>query len=72
MGRLLGGGLLFLADRLVESGLLLLLDLAVTRPAPLELAIGMAVNGLLVAGVFAIVQRVRGRDAVRSPTRRRG
>ena len=31
-----------------------------TRPAPLELAIGMAVNGLLVAGVFAIVQRVRG------------
>ena len=70
-GRLLGGGVLFLADRLVEMGLLVLLDLAVTKPIPLDLAVGAGLNGLLVAAAFAIVQRARGQDAVRRPARRR-
>jgi rod shape-determining protein MreD len=70
-GRLLGGGTLFLADRLIEIGLLLLLDLAVAEPVPLDFGVGAGANGLLVAAAFAIVQRVRGRDAVRRPARRR-
>ncbi len=71
-GRLVSGALLWLADRGLETGLLLLLDQAVAPPAPLDLAVGAAVNGLLVTSVFAIVHRVRGREAARRPMRRIG
>lgn len=71
-GRLLGGALLFLSDRLVEIGLLLLLDLSVATPVPLDLAVGAVTTGVLVAAVFWLVERVAGRDSVRRPARRRG
>jgi rod shape-determining protein MreD len=71
-GRMLGGALLFVVDRLLEAALLLLLNLSIVPLAWTELALGAVVNGLLVAVVFSIVQKVRGRDAVRRPGRRRG
>jgi rod shape-determining protein MreD len=70
-GRSLVGAALFLMDRLLEAGLLLLLNLSIVPLAPAELALGAGINGLLVAVVFSIVQKVRGRDAVRRPGRRR-
>lgn len=70
-GQLVGGGLLFLGERLIETGLLLMLDQAIAPLAPMELAIGVVVNGLLVAAVFTILDRVTGRDAVRGAVRRR-
>lgn len=71
-GRMVMGAALFLVDRLVEAGLLLLLNLSIAPLAPLSLALGAGGNGLLVAVVFAIVQKVRGQEAVRRPGRRRG
>ena len=71
-GRLAGGGLFFIADRFVEMGLLLLLGLSVVRPTVSELAIGATVNALLISGVFGLVDRARGRQRPRSPSRRRG
>ncbi len=71
-GRMVVGAALFLMDRLVEAGLLLLLNLSIVPLAPLDLVLGAGINGLLVAVVFAIVQKVRGQDAVRRPARRRG
>lgn len=70
-GRLLGGAFFFLADRLLEVGLLLLLDQTVAPLSPAGLAIGAAASGLLVAGVFAILNRLRGRETIRRPVRRR-
>ncbi len=71
LGQFFGGALLFAGDRLVETGLMLLLDLEVSpmRPAPLVAA--AAINGVLVTGVFAVVQRTAGRNS-RRPIRRRG
>lgn len=71
-GRMLVGAALFLTDRLVEAGLLLLLNLSIVPLAPLDLAMGAGINGLLVAVIFSIVQKVRGQEAVRRPVRRRG
>ena len=71
-GRMFVGAALFLMDRLVEAGLLLLLNLSIVAPDPLDLALGAGINGLLVAVVFSIVQKVRGQEAVRRPVRRRG
>lgn len=70
-GRLAGGGLFFVADRFVEMGLLLLLGLSVVKPTVSELAIGAAVNAVLVTGVFGLIDRVRGQARRAAPARRR-
>lgn len=71
-GQILGGGVLFLADRLIEAGLLLLLDLSLAPLDPVNLLVGAGTNGLLVAAVSAIVSSVRGGEARRGAARRRG
>jgi rod shape-determining protein MreD len=71
-GRMLVGAALFLLDRLVEAGLLLLLNLSIVPLAPLPLVLGAGINGLLVAVIFSIVPKVRGEDSARRPARRRG
>jgi rod shape-determining protein MreD len=63
-GRFLSGALLTVADRLLEVALLKLLDQTARPPAPLAMTIRAVVTGLLVVLVFAILDRVRGKDVV--------
>ena len=69
-GQFFGGAFLFAGDRLVEMGLMLLLDLEVSPIRPAALVAAAAANGALVTAVFALVQRTAGRQATR-PARRR-
>jgi cell shape-determining protein MreD len=63
--RLVAGAVLPVAGRVLEVGLLRLLDRAAGPLVPLELLVRAVVGGLLVAVVFAILDRVRGKDVVR-------
>lgn len=65
VGRLASGALLAVADRLLEVGLRRLLDQTTAPLDPLVLVAQAVVGGLLVAAVFAILDRVRGKEAVR-------
>lgn len=70
-GQLLGGATMFVGDRAIEIGLLLLLDQSVAPPTATELLLGAMVNGLLVPAVFTVVQRGMRRERARRPVRRR-
>ena len=70
LGQFFAGAVLYFGDRLVEMGLMLLLDLEVSPFRPAALVAAAAVNGLLVSAVFAFVRRAFGRDSKR-PVRRR-
>ncbi len=63
-GRLAVGAVLPVAGRIVEAGVLRLLDRSTGPLAPLDLLIRALTGGLLVVAVFAILNRVRGKEAV--------
>jgi rod shape-determining protein MreD len=63
--RMVAGAVLSVAGRVLEVGLLKLLDRAAGPLVPLELLVRAVVGGLLVVVVFAILDRVRGKDVVR-------
>jgi len=69
-GQLVGGALLFVGDRFVEMGLMLLLDLDVGPLRPTALTVAAVINGLLVTAVFAVLQRIFGRQSQRSGRRK--
>lgn len=64
------GILTTLADRLLQAGLLRLLDQQPGRLQAAELGLRSAATGLLATLVFAMLNRARRRDAVRRPRRR--
>lgn len=64
-GRFVVGAVLALAGRGAEAGMLKLLAAKAEPPDALELAVRALVTGLLVLAVFAILDRVRGPEAVR-------
>jgi rod shape-determining protein MreD len=64
-GRLFSGAALAVCGRVLEAGLLRLLDRSGGPLAPIEMSIRAVGGGLLVAAVFAILDRVWGRAAVR-------
>ncbi len=64
VGWVLAGMILPIADRLLEAGLLRLLDRAVGSVDPIEMLIRAGAGGLLVAAAFSILVRVRGRKAI--------
>jgi rod shape-determining protein MreD len=64
-GRFVSGAVLAVAGRLLEAGLLKLMDRAAGPLDPVEILVRAAVGGLLVALVFAILNRVRGKEATR-------
>ena len=64
-GRMLFGVLASLADSLLDFGLRQLLDQQETAIRPTDILIKAVVTGLLVAIVFALTERVRGRRSTR-------
>ena len=69
-GWLSAGILTTLADRLLQAGLLRLLDQEPGRLQAAELGLRAALTCLLATLVFAMLNRARGRDAARHPRRR--
>jgi rod shape-determining protein MreD len=63
--RMAAGAVLSVAGRVLEVGLLKLLDRAAGPLVPLDLLVRAVAGGLLVVFVFAILDRVRGKEAVR-------
>ena len=59
-GRLAAGAMLALADSALDMVLRTLLDQEAAVPGALQVLIRAVVTGLLVAGTFVIVERVRG------------
>ncbi len=67
-GRLAAGAILPIVGRVLSAGILRLLDRAPGPLHPGDLAIRAATGGLLVAVIFAILNRVRGKEAVQRRT----
>lgn len=63
-GRLVAGAVLAVLGRVLEAGVLRLLERAAGPLDPVDLLIAAVSGGLLVAVVFAILNRVRGKEAV--------
>jgi len=63
-GRLASGAVLSVAGRVLEAGILRLLDRASGPLDPVGLLVRAVTGGLLVVVVFAILNRVRGKEAL--------
>jgi rod shape-determining protein MreD len=63
-GRIASGAVLSVAGRVLQAGVLKLLDRSAGPLEPVNLLVRAASGGLLVTLVFAILNRVRGKDAV--------
>lgn len=68
-GRLVVGAALPIADGFLEFGLMRLFQLSLAPLDPVVLSVRAAIGGLLTALIFAILDRVRGKEAVQRRVR---